>query len=427
MGDVRALNVWLSLSRCGDLAPGLDLVPKRVDYLVEAGTDGAPLSYVISPAKVEEVAGRGGHRPADLRARRRPAVRRPVPPSDGLRRLDAESALRDRELVLRRLGLPAGLRADSGVTTGPGPEPAGSGDAGLWFEVDPLPETLPARREDAVFVFGACFHPHREVVGLEILVDGLACEVSDFGLPRLDVFRRLHPEPRRRRSADPAGRPGLARGPGGPVLSQRLLGDRPDSRSRAGRRPSTLELRAALEGGRPGSRRGRRGSRRAEPTLAAARPLPLRPREARIAIAMATFNPDLDLFRAQVGSLREQTDTNWICVVNDDCSRPELLPGDRRRARGRRSLRARSLRAPARLLPELRARARAWCPRTPASSRSAIRTTAGTRTSWRPCGGRSAAPSSSTAISGSSTPRGRCSPTPTGPAVATTTPTCCRC
>jgi hypothetical protein len=57
MGDVRALNVWLSLSRCGDEAPGLDIVPKRIDYLVEAGTDGAPLSYVISPAKAEEAAG----------------------------------------------------------------------------------------------------------------------------------------------------------------------------------------------------------------------------------------------------------------------------------------------------------------------------------------------------------------------------------
>ena len=57
MGDVRALNVWLALSRCGDVAPGLDIVPKRIDHLVEAGTDGAPLSYVISPAKAEEEAG----------------------------------------------------------------------------------------------------------------------------------------------------------------------------------------------------------------------------------------------------------------------------------------------------------------------------------------------------------------------------------
>ena len=60
MGDVSALNVWLSLSHCGDEAPGLDVVPRRVDYLVEAGTDGAALSYVISPAKVEEAAGEAG-------------------------------------------------------------------------------------------------------------------------------------------------------------------------------------------------------------------------------------------------------------------------------------------------------------------------------------------------------------------------------
>jgi len=57
---VRALNVWLSLSRCGDIAPGLDVVPRRIEDLVPAGTDGAPLSYVISPRKVEEVAGETG-------------------------------------------------------------------------------------------------------------------------------------------------------------------------------------------------------------------------------------------------------------------------------------------------------------------------------------------------------------------------------
>lgn len=57
MGDVRSLNVWLSLSRCGDVAPGLDLVPKRIEYLVPAGTDGMPLSYVIAPQKVAEAAG----------------------------------------------------------------------------------------------------------------------------------------------------------------------------------------------------------------------------------------------------------------------------------------------------------------------------------------------------------------------------------
>jgi Phytanoyl-CoA dioxygenase (PhyH) len=34
MGDARALNLWLSLSHCGDEAPGLDLVPRRLDEIV---------------------------------------------------------------------------------------------------------------------------------------------------------------------------------------------------------------------------------------------------------------------------------------------------------------------------------------------------------------------------------------------------------
>ena len=45
--------------------------------------------------------------------------------------------------------------------------------------------------------------------------------------------------------------------------------------------------------------------------------------EGLVAIAMATYNPDMDLFRTQVESLRAQTDENWVCVVNDDRSRPD--------------------------------------------------------------------------------------------------------
>ena len=56
LGDVRALNVWLSLSHCGDDAPGLDLVPRRLDHIVPTGTEGAVLEWVVSPAKAEEAA-----------------------------------------------------------------------------------------------------------------------------------------------------------------------------------------------------------------------------------------------------------------------------------------------------------------------------------------------------------------------------------
>jgi hypothetical protein len=57
MGPVRALNLWLSLSRCGDVAPGLDVVPRRLDHLVRAQTDEAVLDYVISQRMAEEAAG----------------------------------------------------------------------------------------------------------------------------------------------------------------------------------------------------------------------------------------------------------------------------------------------------------------------------------------------------------------------------------
>lgn len=55
MGDVRALNLWLSLSRCGDEAPGLDLVPRRLDHVV---IDQATMLQVdVTRQKAQEAAG----------------------------------------------------------------------------------------------------------------------------------------------------------------------------------------------------------------------------------------------------------------------------------------------------------------------------------------------------------------------------------
>jgi hypothetical protein len=60
MGDVRALNVWLSLSRCGDEAPGMDIVPRRLDHIVPTGTEGAIFEWSVSPQVAEEAAGDAG-------------------------------------------------------------------------------------------------------------------------------------------------------------------------------------------------------------------------------------------------------------------------------------------------------------------------------------------------------------------------------
>ncbi len=60
LGEVRALNVWLALSRCGDESPGMDIVPKRLDHIVPTGTEGAVFEWSVSPQMAEEAAGEAG-------------------------------------------------------------------------------------------------------------------------------------------------------------------------------------------------------------------------------------------------------------------------------------------------------------------------------------------------------------------------------
>jgi hypothetical protein len=60
MGDVRSLNVWVSLSRCGDVAPSMDVVPLRLDGCLETGGEGTWIKSQISPILAQEVAGEIG-------------------------------------------------------------------------------------------------------------------------------------------------------------------------------------------------------------------------------------------------------------------------------------------------------------------------------------------------------------------------------
>lgn len=60
LGDVRALNVWVALSRCGDVAPGMDVVPRRLDGIAPVGTQGAVFDWSVSQAVAAEAAGETG-------------------------------------------------------------------------------------------------------------------------------------------------------------------------------------------------------------------------------------------------------------------------------------------------------------------------------------------------------------------------------
>lgn len=44
-----------------------------------------------------------------------------------------------------------------------------------------------------------------------------------------------------------------------------------------------------------------------------------------VAICMATFNPQIELFSKQVESIIQQTHKNWICIINDDCSDEKIF------------------------------------------------------------------------------------------------------
>ena len=57
MGEVKALNLWLALSHCGDDSPGLDLVPRRLEAHVATQTDEAMMANQVSQRMAEQTAG----------------------------------------------------------------------------------------------------------------------------------------------------------------------------------------------------------------------------------------------------------------------------------------------------------------------------------------------------------------------------------
>lgn len=170
-------------------------------------------------------------------------------------------------------------------------------DGDLVVRLDmPFPATLPVGRGTAVLCLGACFHPHEQLRGLELLVDGEPHRPVAWRMPRLDLFQAL-----------PAELWNSYRGGfwGSVPIEPR-------------ERPGTVEIEVAA--------RLESGARLVAPLgridIVDAPAIP-RPARGLIGVCMATFDPDMELFRAQVESLRAQTDTNWVCMISDDCSAPE--------------------------------------------------------------------------------------------------------
>jgi hypothetical protein len=158
----------------------------------------------------------------------------------------------------------------------------------------PLPSSLPAGTATAVFLFGTCFHRREAIEVLDIVVDGARYPPCASGMPRPDSD---HP-----RSGFWATVPVGARD-----------------------RHAPIELRVAARlssGAEVFARLGLIDVVDQEPP-AVREPVPERSGPDLIAICMATFEPDMRLFRNQIDSLRAQTDDQWVCLISDDCSSPE--------------------------------------------------------------------------------------------------------
>ncbi len=205
--------------------------------------------------------------------------------------------------------------------------------------------------------------PHGRIGSLAFVLDGRPQPVDGQAMPRLDPYEA----PARRRARTAAASGGWSRI------------DRPPAEG-----AYALRLRATLEDGRvvdgsswPGSPWPSRSSRwrRAGPTTAVCRASRSRWRR--------TTRPT-DLLARQLDSIRAQTHENWVCVISDDCSRPERYQRFSRRSAATSGSCSRARRAGSASTGISSARWR-WSPRMPGTSRSPTRTTTGAPASSRRC------------------------------------------
>jgi glycosyltransferase involved in cell wall biosynthesis len=196
--------------------------------------------------------------------------------------------------------------------------------SGLHVRLDsPLPAELGVGAGNALFVCGSCFHEGSEVQTVQFVVGEDLQPLMAHGMPRLDVFRAVHP------ALDPAETKGLDADPdsdGDPRFRSYLSGfwGILELGARESDGVVNVGLRATLDGGASVDaglgtivlRRGRevRPSRREG---AAGNGL--------VAICMATYNPPAELFERQIESIRQQTHRDWVCLISDDGSTEDHL------------------------------------------------------------------------------------------------------
>jgi glycosyltransferase involved in cell wall biosynthesis len=174
------------------------------------------------------------------------------------------------------------------------------------IEIKP-PASVAIGKGNAVVVGGFAYDPRQRTDGLDLAVNGSRQPVERFGLPRDDVYGALSP-------GDPA-RASAYRSGFVTVADLRPID-----------RPQRLELELVLTLADGSEATAPAGAIDAKPELRspaeATAPTFTGERE-KVAICMATYEPPADLLEKQLDSIREQTHSNWICLISDDCSSEE--------------------------------------------------------------------------------------------------------
>ncbi len=179
-----------------------------------------------------------------------------------------------------------------------------------------LPPSLPPASETALYCVGHCFGRSEAVVQLRLRAGGVAHAPTAMGMPRPDLLGRLGGS-----EADPLGhsyRSGFwATIPVHAAANQTAV---------------ELEAQLTLRSGRALS------VKLGEiPIRPPAPPAPAGAGPETIVVCMATFEPDPEFVRAQIDSLKAQTDGRWLCLISDGGSSAErfehldqLVAGDSR-------------------------------------------------------------------------------------------------
>jgi glycosyltransferase involved in cell wall biosynthesis len=178
----------------------------------------------------------------------------------------------------------------------------------LRVVIDDLPTTWQVGKGNLLHLTGSCYHPESSVSKLELAINGASIPATVTMMRRPDVFQADYPE------FDPRGHSlysGFCALLPVPSADTAVLHLTVEARLRTG--ITVKKLVGEISVSSP------KGCSPEINSVATRCSAPV------IAICMTTYNPALELFTRQIRSIQAQTNSNWLCIITDDCSEPAVL------------------------------------------------------------------------------------------------------